>query len=75
MLPTYRHGDHVLTFNYKEIKIDDVVVFRHDDVYLIKRVVGISGKKVKLEGDNKAKSKTYENVPVANVCGVVFWKY
>jgi phage repressor protein C with HTH and peptisase S24 domain len=56
MLPTYKPGDQVLTFNWYSSKVGDVIVFKKDGMNMIKRVKKIENNKFYLEGDNQKES-------------------
>lgn len=81
MLPSFKPGDHVVTFAWSKIKAGDVVVFAGDaklkrvlPVY-IKRVLAIEDKSLHVIGDNKNESAKMPLVPAKNVLGRVIWKY
>ena len=86
MLPVFKPGDHVLTFNWGKIKVGDVVVFKMSKDYFIKRVVKIGkhgqGKVynklydyIYIRGDNKAKSAKMKPVLRTQIVGEVVFKY
>lgn len=60
MLPTYKPREQVLSFNwyyfFKNPQKGDVIVFKKDGRYLVKRIQKILGQDVFVEGDNQAES-------------------
>jgi signal peptidase I len=57
MDPTFHTGDYVivdqLTYRFSEPKRGDIIIFRHPDhenVYLIKRIIGLPGETVEITG-------------------------
>ena len=91
MLPSYRPGDHVLTYNWGKIGKGDVVVFRAPPGHFIKRVdkyVDPSIRKltqgkhynkvynyVYVSGDNKRQSAKVKPIKAARIVGKVILKY
>jgi phage repressor protein C with HTH and peptisase S24 domain len=88
MLPRYKSGDHVVTFNWGMVKAGDVIVFkvsrshlavepakRDLDQHYVKRVVKINRVKVSIAGDNVKESAKMPLVQVADVIGKVIWRY
>ena len=75
MLPKYKPGDHVMTFNWGSIKEKDVVVFEQGNRYLIKRVYKLVDNYVYISGDNKAESSKLKPVKKEAVVGKVILKY
>ena len=75
MLPAFRPGDHVLTFNLLKPKTGDVIVYHKDAGYYIKRVFKISSGRIFAEGDNKISGKRVPSFGFRDVVGVVLWKY
>jgi signal peptidase I len=61
MYSTLEDGDNLivdkLTYRFKDIERFDIVVFLHEDAlngdaYYIKRIIGLPGETIKIEGDN-----------------------
>ena len=75
MMPAYKPGDHVLTFNWVGVKKGDVIVFRQGKIKMIKRVKKIEGGKVFVEGDNKKESAKIGPIPSSQIVGKVILKY
>lgn len=75
MVPSYASGDHVLTFNWSKIKCGDVVVFRSDNKFIIKRVDKIDQDFVHVSGDNKQISSNVKPAKFKDVVGKVILKY
>ncbi len=74
MLPNFKEGDFVLVSRiYFPLKIGDVVVFRHENKYLIKRISKIEGKKYFIAGDNKQESAKLPAISKKEIVGKV-WK-
>ncbi|MBI3109537.1 S26 family signal peptidase [Candidatus Daviesbacteria bacterium] len=56
MLPTLKEGQEVLTFNWSRPKKGDVVVIKHDDKEMVKRIQKIDGNLRYVMGDNRQES-------------------
>ena len=55
MLPAYEPNDYVVCIKTKNIKVDDVIILRTNDLgKVVKRVKSISGDSLKISGDNKS---------------------
>lgn len=54
MKPWLRHGSIVISMKYffRKPKIGDVIVFKSNEKYIIKRIKGIDGKYIRAAGDN-----------------------
>ena len=46
MLPAFRNGERVLTYNYGDVQKGSVVVFMYKDTIYIKRIEKIVGKEI-----------------------------
>ena len=75
MMPAFRPGDHVLTFNWGRIDLGDVVVFNLEGKNLIKRVDKIVDNCLYISGDNKKQSSKMEPVKKDQIVGKVILKY
>lgn len=75
MIPLYKPGDHVLTYNWPRIKKGDVIVFTDRGMKLIKRVVAIDGDSFYVSGDNKKESSKVGPVRKDEIVGKVLLKY
>lgn len=75
MLPYYKPGDHVLTFNWIFYKTKDVIVFAQRGQYFIKRIDKIGEKKIYVYGDNKRESAKIKPVSKDQIIGRVVLKY
>ncbi len=75
MVPTFKPGDHVLTFNWGRFATDDVIVFEKDGKNYIKRVKRISGKLYYVSGDNRQHSALMGPVTRDEIFGKVIFKY
>ena len=75
MLPNFKPGDHVLTFNWGRAEIRDVLVFKSKDKFYIKRVDKVSGRVVYVSGDNKNESSKIGPIDEKQIIGKVIWKY
>lgn len=52
MEPTIKTGRFVLnTRIFQRIERDDIVVFQHDDIYMIKRVIGLPGETLEIKNN------------------------
>lgn len=75
MLPAYKPGDHVLTFNWSRIKVRDVIVFRKGVRNYLKRVRRIQGDRLYVIGDNTKESTAMGSVNRLGIIGKVIGKY
>lgn len=75
MLPTYKPGDHVLTFNWVEAKEGTPIVFEDSGRFYIKRVEKISAEQIYVVGDNKKHSKKMGPIGCKQIIGRVLWSY
>lgn len=75
MLPLYRHGDRVLTWNWGQIRKDDVVVFKSKEKYFIKRIDKFVDNYVYISGDNKKEDVEMGPVKKNQIVGKVILKY
>lgn len=75
MLPAFASGDRVLTFNWGKLKANNVVVFRQDDKYFIKRIDKFVDNYVYISGDNRSKSSKMKPVKRELIVGKVILKY
>ena len=75
MEPLYVEGDRVVTFNWVQPKIGDVVVVRDKSVYLVKRVIKTSRSRFLVRGDNRLLSSRAINVGKNDLVGKVVLKY
>lgn len=56
MFPTLKEGQEVLTFNWMKSKIGDVVVIKHENKEMVKRIEKMEKNKFFVLGDNKKES-------------------
>lgn len=56
MYPTLKNGQEVLTFNWGKIHEGDVVVIKHNDREMVKRIQNVHDQEYFVEGDNKKES-------------------
>lgn len=75
MLPSYKPGDHVLTFNWTNVKKGDVVVFCSPTRYFIKRVDKYVDNYVYVSGDNKRQRAKVKPIKADQIVGKVILKY
>lgn len=74
MLPKIRPGSIVMALKFLRPKVGDVVILRHDNKELIKRISELSGNGVYVLGDNpkeSSDSRQYGWLPISTVLGVV----
>lgn len=75
MEPTLKDGSRVWANNWAYFffrpKIGDIVVFRCDNKFLIKRVKLVSGNSLSLYGDNSLDSQDFGEVPIFQVIGKI----
>lgn len=75
MLPAFKPGDRVVTFNWAKPKIGDVVVFKEGEKNFIKRVKNIKGTTYYVFGDNKKESSRVAPFSKNKIIGKVIYKY
>lgn len=75
MMPSFRPGDYVLTFNWMAPSVGDVVVFKKGGKNYLKRVGKIKGHKLVLYGDNRKESIKVGHVEQSEIVGLVVFKY
>lgn len=75
MIPLYKPGNHVLTFNWTKIRVGDVIVFKINDKNYIKRIINISEKLIHVEGDNKKESAKFKPIRRNLIIGKLILKY
>jgi len=75
MIPAFRPDDHVLTLNWTQPKVSDVVVFKDNDRYFLKRIIKIKKNLFYVSGDNKKESLVLGPMVKKQVVGKVILKY
>ncbi|MBI3282807.1 S24/S26 family peptidase [Candidatus Curtissbacteria bacterium] len=77
MTPAFVPGDHVLIFNWGEIKVGDVIVFKSRDKYryFIKRIDKFVDNYVYVSQDNEKSAEKVEPFDKERVVGKVVLKY
>jgi phage repressor protein C with HTH and peptisase S24 domain len=78
MAPSYKNGDKVVLFNWGRISKGDVVIFRKENIDMMKRVVDKSSAGFEMRGDNAAESTDsgeFGPVEKTKVVGRVLFKY
>jgi hypothetical protein len=74
MAPTYPHGKIVLAWRFRQPKIGDVVIAKHHNLELLKRIDKMEDGRVYLLGDNAAEStdsRNYGWLPLSSIMAVV----
>ena len=71
MVPTYKPGEQVITFNWARPKVGDVVIFKREKVNMIKRVKDVEKDKIFVEGDNGKESSNIGWVEKKDIIGKV----
>ncbi len=57
MLPRLKNGDLLIASRiFKDVSVNDIVIFKHNGLEKIKRVKSLNGDNVDLRGDNEASS-------------------
>lgn len=74
MQPTYKHGDQVIVFKFSKIKKGDVIVFKSNSKYLVKRVNKILNNTYFVSGDNRLDSLSVPSVKKSDIIGRVIIK-
>ena len=75
MLPAFRPGEKVLSYNWGTIQKGSVVVFRYEGEYLIKRVKELKNDSLVVWSDNKKLAKREYEIKKKDIVGRVFLKY
>lgn len=74
MAPAFPHGKLVVALRARKPRVGDVVIAKHHNIELIKRVDKIDGDQIYLLGDNPEEStdsRHYGWLPLSAVKGVV----
>lgn len=74
MVPAYPHGKLVFARRRKGVQIGDVVIVKHHNMELIKRVTQLSSERVFVVGDNpnnSTDSRHYGWLPLSSIMGIV----
>ncbi len=78
MLPTLKPGDYLFVNKFsKKLFTMDIIVFKHDDKFLVKRIEKIFGDKIFVIGDNTSSStdsRTLGYIDKNSVVGKVLMK-
>lgn len=75
MVPSFVPGDHVLTFNWFTPKVGQVIIYKKNSTYFIKRVVKCVDNNVYISGDNKEKSINLGPIKKSEIVGKVLFSY
>lgn len=76
MMPAFKPGDHVLTFNWLRVSKGDVVVFMEmERAYFIKRIDRIARDLIYVSGDNNTRSAKTHPIKRRQIVGKVIFKY
>ena len=79
MMPAFKPGDHVLTFNWGKYRKNDLIVFKRNEAakgqYYLKRVDNVKGDQVMASAENKKQSIRIYKLSVKQIVGKVILKY
>jgi len=75
MMPAFKSGDHILTFNWISANVGDVVVFREKFKDFLKRIDKIENRQAFVSGDNKKESAKFGPISQKEIVGKVILKY
>ncbi|MDP2632425.1 MAG: S24/S26 family peptidase [Candidatus Curtissbacteria bacterium] len=75
MIPDYKPGDYVVTFNWTDVRAGDVVIFKLNGKNHIKRVQKKLKDIVEVAGDNEKESSRVAPVRRADIIGRVVLLY
>ena len=75
MMPVFKPGDHVSTFNWTKPGNGDIIVFRDEYKYLLKRVKEVRNELIIASADNKEASTKIFKIKLSQVVGKVLIKY
>lgn len=77
MEPTLREGSKLLVgqwaYLFKEPKVGDIVLFKYQGRYFIKRIRATSGEEIEVEGDNKSDSLKIDAIRKKDLIGKVIY--
>ncbi|MBI3341721.1 S26 family signal peptidase [Candidatus Curtissbacteria bacterium] len=73
MMPTYKPGDRLFTFNWSNIHEGSPIVFKEKGTCYVKRVTKVEDETIFVRGDNKHKSAVMAPIKRAQVIGRVLW--
>lgn len=74
MLPAFKPGDRVLTFNWAKPKVGDVIIFFGGGRYYLKRIRGFDSGLIAVVGDNP-KSSNMGPIKRNQIIGRVILKF
>ncbi len=75
MEPNFYEGDHVLTLNWIKPKVNDVVVFKNEGNFYLKRITKIKRDLFYVGGDNLKRSSRFGVIKKSQIIGKVVMKY
>lgn len=75
MEPAYKPGDRVVTFNWVNPNMGDVIVFKLGKAHFIKRITKFENGQIKVGGDNKSVSSKFNPIKMNQMIGKVILKY
>ena len=75
MIPDYKPGDYVITFNWTDVRAGDVVIFKMNGQNYIKRVKKKIHDLVEVAGDNDKESSKVGPVKRSDIIGRVVLLY
>ncbi len=75
MIPDYKPGDYVVTFNWTDVRAGDVVIFKMNGKNYIKRVQKKLKDLVEVAGDNDKESSKVGPVKRSDIIGRVVLLY
>ncbi|KKQ15690.1 hypothetical protein A3E66_05425 [Candidatus Daviesbacteria bacterium RIFCSPHIGHO2_12_FULL_37_16] len=79
MVPTLNPGQFViasfLPYLFSPPKVNDLIIFKSDKKFIIKRIIKVESEKYKVEGDNTLDSKDFGEVDRSKILGkvLIFW--
>jgi len=75
MVPAFKPGDHVLTFNWGKYRKNDLIVFKLEGRSYLKRIDRIDKNRFYISGDNKKASTKFTPIAKSQIVGKVILKY
>ena len=79
MEPIIKNGSFLINssipYFFRNPEIDEIIVFRHREKIIVKKIVKIDKDKIFVEGINKLDSKKFDPIYKKNILGKVIWMH
>lgn len=77
MLPTLKPNQEILIssipYFFANPKIGDIIAFKNNEKYIVKRIKSLDSENYEVEGDNKSDSKDYGRISKKQIIGKVIY--